>query len=72
MMSNPPIGIDDYFLLDFISSLELGSGELSLGVRNLLNNQYFSVPNQVNAGFDDSFAIAARGRSFTLNYRFSF
>ena len=67
-----PIGIDDYFLLDLISSLELGSGELSFGVRNLLNNQYFSVPNQVNAGFDDSFAIAARGRSFTLNYRFSF
>ena len=67
-----PIGIDDYFLLDLISSLELGSGELSFSVRNLLNNQYFSVPNQVNAGFDDSFAIAARGRSFTLNYRFSF
>ena len=69
-----PIGIDDYFLLDFISSLELGDGELSFGIRNLLNNQYLNVPNQVNAGFEegDSFALAARGRSFTLNYRFSF
>ena len=69
-----PIGIDDYFVMDLISSLELGSGELSFGVRNLLNNQYFNVVNQINAGFEegDSFALASRGRTFTLNYRFSF
>ena len=67
-----PIGVDNYFVMDLISSLELGSGELSFGVRNLLNNQYFNVPNQVNTGFDDSFALASRGRTFNLNYRFSF
>ena len=69
-----PIGVDDYFVMDLISSLELGGGELSFGVRNLLNNQYLNVTNQITAGFEegDSFALAARGRTFTLNYRFSF
>ncbi|MBW4643284.1 MAG: TonB-dependent receptor [Goleter apudmare HA4340-LM2] len=66
-----PIGIDSYFVMDLISSLKLGDGTLSIGVRNLLNNQYLNVTNQINAGYDDSYALAARGRSFTLNYRWS-
>jgi iron complex outermembrane receptor protein len=66
-----PIGIDSYLLMDLISSLKLGDGTLSLGVRNLLNNQYLNVSNQLNAGFDDSYALASRGRTFTLNYRWS-
>jgi iron complex outermembrane recepter protein len=66
-----PIGINSYFVMDLISSLKLGNGTLSLGVRNLLNNQYLNVTNQIFAGFDDSYALAARGRTFTLNYRWS-
>ncbi|WP_414620453.1 TonB-dependent receptor [Calothrix sp. CCY 0018] len=66
-----PIGIDSYLVMDLISSLKLGDGTLSLGVRNLLNNQYLNVTNQINAGFDDSYALASRGRTFTLNYRWS-
>lgn len=66
-----PIGIDSYLLMDLVSSLKLGNGSLSLGVRNLLNNQYFNISNQLNFGFDPAFAIASRGRTFTLNYRWS-
>ncbi|BAZ37909.1 ferric aerobactin receptor [Calothrix sp. NIES-4101] len=66
-----PIGIDSYFVMDLISSIKLGDGNLSLGVRNLLNNQYLNVTNQINAGYDDSYALASRGRTFTLNYRWS-
>jgi len=66
-----PTGIDSYFVMDLISSLKLGDGTLSLGVRNLLNNQYLNVANQMNSGYDDSYAIASRGRTFTLNYRWS-
>ncbi|AFY58536.1 outer membrane receptor protein [Rivularia sp. PCC 7116] len=66
-----PIGIDSYLLMDLISSLKLGDGTLSLGVRNLLNNQYFNINNQISFGFDPAFATASRGRTFTLNYRWS-
>ncbi|MEM7715118.1 MAG: TonB-dependent receptor [Cyanobacteria bacterium P01_A01_bin.68] len=66
-----PIGIDSYLLVDLISSLKLGDGTLSLGVRNLLNNQYFNINNQLSFGFDPAFATASRGRTFTLNYRWS-
>ncbi len=66
-----PIGIDSYLLVDLVSSLKLGDGTLSLGIRNLLNNQYLNLTNQLNAGFDDSYALASRGRTFTLNYRWS-
>jgi iron complex outermembrane recepter protein len=67
-----PIGVNSYFVMDLISSLKLGDGTLSLGVRNLLNNQYLNVTNQIFAGYDDSYyASAARGRTFTLNYRWS-
>ncbi|MDB9377292.1 TonB-dependent receptor, partial [Nodularia sphaerocarpa] len=66
-----PIGIDSYYVVDLLSSLELGNGTLSLGVRNLLNNQYLNFSNQILAGFDQSIAPASRGRTFTLNYRWS-
>ncbi|WP_066382047.1 TonB-dependent receptor domain-containing protein [Anabaena sp. CA = ATCC 33047] len=67
-----PIGVNSYFVMDLISSLKLGDGTLSLGVRNLLNNQYLNVSNQIYAGYDGSYyASAARGRTFTLNYRWS-
>ncbi|BAB73908.1 ferric aerobactin receptor [Nostoc sp. PCC 7120 = FACHB-418] len=66
-----PIGIDSYLVMDLISSLKLGNGTLSLGVRNLLNNQYLNVVSQINGGYDDSYAVASRGRTFTLNYRWS-
>ncbi|MBV6622429.1 MAG: TonB-dependent receptor [Rivularia sp. (in: Bacteria)] len=66
-----PIGIDSYLLVDLISGLKLGDGTLSLGVRNLLNNQYLNIANQIFAGFDPAFGVASRGRTYTLNYRWT-
>ncbi|NDJ16451.1 TonB-dependent receptor domain-containing protein [Myxacorys almedinensis] len=66
-----PIGIESFLVVDLISSLKLGNGTLSLGVKNLLNNQYLNIGNQLNAGFDDSFGAASRGRAYTLTYRWS-
>jgi iron complex outermembrane receptor protein len=66
-----PVGIESYLVVDLISSLKLGNGTLSLGVKNLLNNQYLNIGNQLSAGFDDSFGAASRGRVYTLTYRWS-
>ncbi|WNZ46452.1 TonB-dependent receptor [Leptolyngbya boryana CZ1] len=66
-----PVGIESYLVVDLISSLKLGNGTLSLGVKNLLNNQYLNIGNQLSAGFDDSFGAASRGRAYTLTYRWS-
>lgn len=66
-----PVGIESYLVVDLISSLKLGDGTLSLGVKNLLNNQYLNIGNQLSAGFDDSFGVASRGRAYTLTYRWS-
>lgn len=66
-----PVGIESYLVVDLISSLKLGNGTLSLGVKNLLNNQYLNIGNQLSAGFDDSFGAASRRRAYTLTYRWS-
>ncbi|MEO1466032.1 MAG: hypothetical protein AAFR89_07345, partial [Cyanobacteria bacterium J06633_1] len=31
--------VDSYFVLDYISSIKMGSGTLQIGVENLLDNQ---------------------------------
>jgi iron complex outermembrane receptor protein len=64
-----PVEIDSYFVLDFISSIELGPGELQIGIENLLDNQYATVVQQWAGGFSNSGNLPARGRSISLNYR---
>lgn len=66
-----PVEIDSYFVLDFISSIELGPGELQIGIENLLDNQYATVVQQWEGGFTNSRNLSARGRSISLNYRFT-
>ena len=66
-----PVEIDSYFVLDFISSIDLGPGELQIGIENLLNNQYATVAQQWEGGFTNSRNLPARGRSISLNYRFT-
>ncbi len=40
------------FLLNLSSAIKLGPGELEIGVRNLLNEKYFSIPAEAgNSGF---------------------
>ena len=64
--------IEGYFVLDFISSIEAFGGTISLGVENLLNNQYLDLESQTLLGFNATRAPAARGRTLSLIYRTTF
>ncbi|PSP17355.1 MAG: TonB-dependent siderophore receptor [Cyanobacteria bacterium QS_8_64_29] len=61
--------VNSYVVLDYISNIQIGSGELTIGIENLSNNQYVTAPTQANAfpGFPQ-FRPAARGRRFSINY----
>jgi iron complex outermembrane recepter protein len=67
-----PIGINDYITVDWISSIPIGKGQLSLTIENLFNTQYFPVSAQYFSGFDDSINYAGRGRSIGLSYSIQF
>jgi iron complex outermembrane recepter protein len=64
--------IDSYITLDFLSSVRVGGGELSLGIQNLLNTEYYPVFSQYFAPFADSLYRAGQGRTVSLNYRITF
>jgi len=66
-----PVGVDSYLVVDYISSVQLGSGTLQIGVQNLFNNQYSTVVNQVVGGFNDLSYFAAPGRTLSVSYRVS-
>lgn len=59
--------VDDYATLDLISTLSLGEGTLSLGVENLLNEEYSAFPTQSLTAPDDDIALE-RGRRVSLTY----
>ncbi|MEG4578510.1 TonB-dependent receptor [Microcoleus sp. MON1_C5] len=62
--------ISSYLTLDYVSAVKIGSGLLQVKVENLLNNQYFPVISQYNAGFElDSSNYAGRGLTLSVNYR---
>ncbi|AFY66506.1 TonB-dependent receptor domain-containing protein [Geitlerinema sp. PCC 7407] len=61
--------VESYFTVDYLSSIELGRGTLTLGVENLFNNQYFPVVSQLQSA--DSSYSAARGRTIRASYSFS-
>ncbi|MBD1932807.1 MULTISPECIES: TonB-dependent receptor domain-containing protein [Cyanophyceae] len=61
--------LSSYVVVDYISGIKLGQGELYVGIENLLNNQYFPVFSQSTTGDDDSSYLAARGRSISIGYR---
>lgn len=60
---------DSYTLLDFISSYALGPGRLSLGISNVLNEEYVNVTNQASGDF---FYYLSEGRRATLGYNMRF
>ena len=73
--------IESYTLVDLISSIAIGPGELQLGVENLFNNQYFPVTSQYLGGLNDSSAPdfyfdqnynAGRGTTLRALYKASF
>ncbi|MGP1384399.1 MAG: TonB-dependent receptor domain-containing protein [Thainema sp.] len=63
-----PVTIEDYVVVDFISSVDIGPGTLQVGVENLFDNQYFPVISQFLSGFDDRNYIGGRGRTIRLLY----
>lgn len=66
------IAVDDYIVVDFISSVEIGPGDLNIGVENLFNTQYFTINSQVDGAFSNTFRYPARGRTLSVNYRVTF
>jgi iron complex outermembrane receptor protein len=64
------VPIEGYTLVDFISTLELGGGTLSLGIDNLFDADYTTITNQTES-FANSFTFRGRGRSIRLSYQFN-
>ncbi|MFP4298207.1 MAG: TonB-dependent receptor domain-containing protein [Spirulinaceae cyanobacterium] len=62
-----PVDIDGYFLIDYLSNIQLGQGELQIGIQNLFNNQYFPVYSQALLRPIDRFA--GQGRTVSVRYR---
>ncbi|MGJ3251624.1 MAG: TonB-dependent receptor domain-containing protein [Elainellaceae cyanobacterium] len=62
--------IDSYFVLDYISSVDLGPGSIQIGIQNLLDTEYLTARNQV-LGFTP-FRLAAPGRTISIGYRVNF
>ena len=58
--------VESYFTLDYISSINIGSGTLQLGIENLFNDQYFPVVSQLQS--EDTAYSAARGRTLSIRY----
>ncbi|YAF95029.1 MAG: hypothetical protein AB3A66_20985 [Nodularia sp. CChRGM 3473] len=64
--------VNNYLLVDYISSIKIGQGTLNIGIENLFDQQYFPVPSQVDGGFSNTFRFAGRGRTLGVNYRIYF
>ncbi|MGJ3252772.1 MAG: TonB-dependent receptor domain-containing protein [Elainellaceae cyanobacterium] len=64
--------VESYFVLDYISSIDLGPGSLQIGVHNLLDELYFPIESQIFAPFSPEFKIAAPGRTISIGYRVTF
>ncbi|MEL6935586.1 MAG: TonB-dependent receptor [Cyanobacteria bacterium J06633_23] len=65
--------IDGYVTLDLLSSIKLKDGTLTVGISNLLNNQYLPVASQVLTGSGvEARRAAAPGITLTLGYSVEF
>jgi len=65
--------IESYFVLDYISSIDLGPGSLQIGIQNLLDNEYFPVDAQTRASRGRTERLfAAPGRTIGIGYQLEF
>jgi len=64
--------VESYFVLDYISSIDIGPGSIQIGIQNLLDTQYFPLNSQLNGGRFTSSRIAAPGRTISIGYRVTF
>lgn len=67
----PPTEVhtDSVFLADFSSSYQIGPGEVTLSIANLLNNKYVNAAGQASGTY---FYFMEEGRRVTLGYRVRF
>jgi iron complex outermembrane receptor protein len=69
----PLVETDSYFVLDYISSIDMGPGSLQIGIQNLLDTEYFPYLYQVRSrGGRTQNALAAPGRTISIGYRVTF
>ena len=65
--------VDGYVTLDLLSSLQVGGGQLTLGISNLLNNQYLPAATQVLASPGvEARRAAAPGTTLSVRYSIDF
>lgn len=60
--------VDDYVVVDLVSTLDFKTGSLSVGIKNLLDEQYFPTISQMY-NFNDRFS-AGLGRTISATYSF--
>ncbi|MEO1182907.1 MAG: TonB-dependent receptor, partial [Cyanobacteria bacterium J06636_28] len=64
--------IESYVTLDLLSSIQLGKGKLTLGLQNLLNNQYLPLSSQERVRGTEDRRFAAPGLTLNLGYSIEF
>jgi iron complex outermembrane receptor protein len=64
--------VEEYTVVDWLSSVALGPGVLSVGLQNLLNEQYFPVVSQLMRTGGNSSYAAGRGRTLSVGYTVSY
>jgi iron complex outermembrane receptor protein len=64
--------VDGYATVDYLTTVRVGPGALSLGVENLLNELYFPLPSQLMANGSWTSHAAARGAVLSVGYRVSY
>ena len=62
--------ISSYITFDYISSVDLWGGTLEIGVRNLLDTDYFPIISQLQTEASDIRYSAAEGRTITIGYTY--
>lgn len=65
------VAIEDYITVDLLSSIDVGNGEVTVGVRNLFNSLYFPVYAQANGAFYDPGNYAGSGTNVSVGYKFT-
>ena len=64
--------VEGYVTLDLLSSIQLGDGKLTLGLQNLLNNQYLPLSSQERVAFTEDRRFAAPGINLNIGYSIEF
>ena len=63
-----PSPVESYAVVDYISTIKLGSGSLEIGIENLLDNQFFPASTQFAVSGNSERRFPAPGRRVTINY----